>query len=110
MKSLLDENKLGLKGELISRAREIVTFVVDTLTKQVSRAHTAREKGETALTRLRDELKYNFENFKQHETRTEEKYFSRSDDEVLSRFKSQGETDISSEEQRELATVGNVAY
>jgi hypothetical protein len=105
MKSLLDENKLGLKGELISRAREVVTFVVETLTREVARAHTARDKGEVNLNRLRDELKNNFDTFKQHENRTEEKYFSRSDDEVLARSRSQIENDITSDEQYELATV-----
>lgn len=105
MKSLLDENKLGLKGELISRAREIVGFVVETLTREVARAHTARDKGESSLSRLRDELKLNFETFKLQETRTEERYFSKSDEEVLARSKSQTDTDITSEEQRELATV-----
>lgn len=108
MKSLLDENKLGLKGELISRAREIVGFVVETLTREVARAHTARDKGESSLTRLREELKLNFETFKLQETRTEERYFSKTDDEILARSKSQTDTDISSEEQRELATVGMV--
>ena len=73
--SVLKEGKLGLKGELTTRTREIIGHAIDTLATQLAVLdEPGKEKDNFSMRPLID-LKQNFEDFKCKEDKLTIKHF-----------------------------------
>lgn len=97
---LLTETHTGLKADLSSRAREIIDFVLKVLSDELKCANKTKEKDPNTLSKLKDDLKANFDLFRKLEQSTKDKYFS-----IPPAAIKKGE-DLSTNDVNELVAVG----
>lgn len=73
--SVLKEGKLGLKGELTNRTREVIGHAIDTLARQLAVLdEPGKEKDNFSMRPIFD-LRQNFEDFKSKEDKLTDRHF-----------------------------------
>ena len=76
--SVLKEGKSGVRGDLTSRAREIIGHTIDNLARQLTILDEPGKEKEITSSRALVELKQIFEDFRSKEDRATDRFFTSS--------------------------------
>lgn len=76
--SVLKEGKSGVRGDLTNRAREIIGYTIDNLSRQLTILDEPGKEKDVSSSRVLVELKQIFEDFRSKEDRATDRFFTSS--------------------------------